>query len=156
VFLSLWCEESLEVCSDKIRSQEQQRITREGDVGLFSSLSSSNRSGGIVVASSLFTLTAYWIIQDLRKRHLTETPSLLSMGRHRERVPRAEERQQHDDEVIVSKRGLAALKPPILYLKQFLACSKNPCDPIHNRSGYIPLCMAENRLIIDLLSQRCL
>lgn len=55
---------------------------------------------------------------------------------------------------MVGLRGHRALQPPLSYLEQFLACMRNMCDPMSNPTGYIPLCVAENRLIVDLLAER--
>jgi hypothetical protein len=54
----------------------------------------------------------------------------------------------------VGARGHAALTPSIPYLSQFLSCLQNQCDPLDNPMGYIPLCVAENRLVLDMLAER--
>jgi hypothetical protein len=54
----------------------------------------------------------------------------------------------------VGKRGISALSPPMNYLEGFLLCMQDPCDPINNPEGYICLCMAENKLCIDVLGGR--
>lgn len=33
---------------------------------------------------------------------------------------------------------------------------QDPCDPLHNPTGYIALCTAENKLITPLLAERCM
>lgn len=55
----------------------------------------------------------------------------------------------------VGPRGLDALSPPIPYLDKFLKCLDDPCDPDTNRRAYIALCVAENKLVLDLLAERC-
>mmetsp|Transcript_12203 Transcript_12203/g.22883 ORF Transcript_12203/g.22883 Transcript_12203/m.22883 type:complete len:550 (+) Transcript_12203:45-1694(+) len=57
---------------------------------------------------------------------------------------------------IVSSRGYRALKPPLPYLSAFFQALSNPCHEIHNSQGYIALCVAENKLILDTLSRRLL
>jgi hypothetical protein len=55
----------------------------------------------------------------------------------------------------VGRRGLAALKrPAVPYLQQFLSCLESQCHPVLNPGGHIPLCIAENRLVLDLISAR--
>mmetsp|Transcript_454 Transcript_454/g.872 ORF Transcript_454/g.872 Transcript_454/m.872 type:complete len:503 (+) Transcript_454:13-1521(+) len=54
----------------------------------------------------------------------------------------------------VSSRGASNLAPPMDYLEAFYACLEDPCDPISNPRGHIPVAVAENRLVIDLLQQR--
>lgn len=55
----------------------------------------------------------------------------------------------------VGPRGLDALAPPIPYLHQFLQCLDDPCDAVRNRQGYIAMCVAENKLVTDLMAARC-
>jgi hypothetical protein len=55
----------------------------------------------------------------------------------------------------VGPRGLDALAPPIPYLDKFLQCLDDPCDAQENRNGRIALCVAENKLVIDLVANRC-
>jgi 1-aminocyclopropane-1-carboxylate synthase len=40
------------------------------------------------------------------------------------------------------------------YLSDFFQCLQDPYDPQYNRQGYIGLCVAENKLAIDLLAER--
>lgn len=54
----------------------------------------------------------------------------------------------------VSKRCMAlSHKSPLPYISSFLKAISNPCHPINNRNGYIALCVAENKLIIPILSE---
>jgi len=54
----------------------------------------------------------------------------------------------------IGSRGIGALTSPIPYLNNFMAALQDPCDPDGNRNGFIALCVAENKLITDLLAQR--
>jgi aspartate/methionine/tyrosine aminotransferase len=80
--------------------------------------------------------------------------------RNMQRRKRNKEKEHNDSNVLqhvdsmVGVRGHQALQPAIPYLAQFLSCMKNMCDPVDNASGYIPLCVAENRLIVDMLAER--
>ena len=54
----------------------------------------------------------------------------------------------------VGSRGVAALGPAIPYLDAFLKCLFDACDPVSNPRGHIALCMAENKLVTEVLAQR--
>jgi hypothetical protein len=54
----------------------------------------------------------------------------------------------------VSSRGKQALTPVIPYLRGFLRCLNDTCDTILNRQGHVALCVAENKLVFDLLAER--
>lgn len=54
----------------------------------------------------------------------------------------------------VSQRCIRALTPAIPYLEAFLKSLTFLCDPQGQPDGYIPLCVAENKLVTDLLSER--
>lgn len=55
----------------------------------------------------------------------------------------------------VSSRGVAAMETPrVAYLEDFMYCLHNACDPIRNPAGHIGLCVAENKLILDVLAER--
>ena len=49
--------------------------------------------------------------------------------------------------------SLTCLSLP-LDLDKFLQCLQDPCHAVHNPRGYIPLCVAENKLVLDLLMDR--
>ena len=55
---------------------------------------------------------------------------------------------------IIGPRGQAALAPPLPYLGSFLTCLENQCHPDHNPKGHIALCVAENKLVLDILAER--
>jgi hypothetical protein len=54
----------------------------------------------------------------------------------------------------VSHRCMRALAPSTPYLVSFLRGLDYPCDPTVRPDGYIALCMAENKLVLDVLSER--
>lgn len=54
----------------------------------------------------------------------------------------------------VSARGASNLALPMAYLSDHFTCIADFCDPITNPQGHIPLAVAENRLVIDLLQAR--
>jgi hypothetical protein len=49
---------------------------------------------------------------------------------------------------------MRALAPATPYLEAFLMGLQYPCDPSSRPDGYIPFCMAENKLVIDVLAER--
>ena len=55
---------------------------------------------------------------------------------------------------MIGTRGLTSLKPPVPYMDEYLKCFLDPCEPVQNRQGYIGLCVAENKLVQDMLSKR--
>ena len=49
---------------------------------------------------------------------------------------------------------MRALAPSTPYLLSFLRGLEYPCHATERPDGYIPLCVAENRLVVDVLSER--
>lgn len=60
----------------------------------------------------------------------------------------------HPTDVTIGSRGFAAISPPLTYLNSFFKCLQDPYDPHENREGYIALCIAENKIVTDLLAER--
>jgi len=54
----------------------------------------------------------------------------------------------------ISARGVAALKKGSPYWESFLRVLQNPCDPQSNPEGGIALCVAENKLMQEVLASR--
>ena len=54
----------------------------------------------------------------------------------------------------ISRRGLRTTAPPLPYLSDFFTCLANPFHAVTNPHGYIALCIAENKLIVEALSKR--
>ena len=54
----------------------------------------------------------------------------------------------------VSARGASNLALPMAYLADFFACLGDMCHPQDNPQGYIPVAVAENKLVTDLLQAR--
>jgi aspartate/methionine/tyrosine aminotransferase len=54
----------------------------------------------------------------------------------------------------VSSRGASNLGVPMAYLTDFFQALDDMCDMKTNPQGYIPVCVAENRLVSDLLQTR--
>mmetsp|Transcript_23249 Transcript_23249/g.38540 ORF Transcript_23249/g.38540 Transcript_23249/m.38540 type:complete len:497 (-) Transcript_23249:25-1515(-) len=58
------------------------------------------------------------------------------------------------EDATIGSRGVAALPATLSYLSSFFKCLQDPCDPQDNPKGYIGLCIAENKLITDILAER--
>ncbi|KAL7545759.1 hypothetical protein ACHAWF_009112 [Thalassiosira exigua] len=54
----------------------------------------------------------------------------------------------------ISSRGESLLTPTLPYIIDYLKCLQDHCDPYTNPKGYIPLCMSENKLAIELVAHR--
>jgi 1-aminocyclopropane-1-carboxylate synthase len=54
----------------------------------------------------------------------------------------------------VSSRGASNLALPMAYLQDFFTALQDPCDKVNNPRGYVPVCVAENKLVTELLQQR--
>ena len=55
----------------------------------------------------------------------------------------------------LSRRGQrAALPPTPAHWAGFISCLQDPCDALHNPEGYIALCLAENKLVQEMLANR--
>lgn len=67
---------------------------------------------------------------------------------------KSSKKQKIPKDATIGSRGIIAQSPPIPYLSNFFTCLQDPCDTEDNRTGYIGLCVAENKLITDLLAQR--
>ena len=68
-----------------------------------------------------------------------------------------EQRQFSSDLLSLSRRGQRAALPPTRpHWSGFIACLQDPCDALHNPEGYIALCLAENKLVQELLANRLL
>lgn len=56
----------------------------------------------------------------------------------------------------ISQRGETLLTPTLPYIMDYLKCLQDHCDLYTNPCGHIPLCMSENKLIIELFGVRLL
>jgi aspartate/methionine/tyrosine aminotransferase len=68
-----------------------------------------------------------------------------------------QKQNRKDDKLKLSKvgsRGQYAVKPSTPYLNQFHSCLGNQYHPMENPHGFIPLCLAENKLATDMLAER--
>ncbi|KAL7439726.1 hypothetical protein ACHAXM_008176 [Skeletonema potamos] len=69
---------------------------------------------------------------------------------------RQQRRSAHGEHHDISQRGESLLTPTLPYIMDYLKCLQDHCDPYTNPRGHIPLCMSENKLIIELLGVRLL
>lgn len=68
----------------------------------------------------------------------------------RRRTSDGSDETDHD----ISVRGESLLTPTLPYIIDYLKCLQDHCDPYTNPRGHIPLCMSENKLIVELLGVR--
>jgi hypothetical protein len=92
---------------------------------------------------------------------LSWTLFFLSIAWFRSQQKKREEDEQNnsnDYKIIkndtIGPRGASAVKETTSYWKGFMQCLQNPCDPHSNPTGYIALCLAENKLVQEALAVR--
>jgi hypothetical protein len=91
----------------------------------------------------LFTASAEWFRRRQKRNEIEEVAN-----------PFIKRSRTVPDDAMVGTRGYAALSPPIPYLKSFFRCLEDPCDPVNNPRGYIGLCVAENKLVTEMVAAR--
>ncbi len=104
----------------------------------------SHESSITVISAILFGVTSYWSVRKIWK------------DRHRKAISGKAFRPTYDGDLgdsFVSPRCRSAMKPATPYLLSFLKGLGYPCTP-DSLDGYVLLCVAENKLTIDLLSDR--
>ena len=113
-----------------------------------------------LISSFLFGITTYWRLRQISKARERKAKS----GRAN-RLLVVDDDDDDDNQNNnnfqsmvrngqVSQRCRRALAPSTPYLLSFLRGLEYPCDATLRPDGYIPLCVAENRLVIDVLSER--
>jgi hypothetical protein len=97
-----------------------------------------------VVSAFLFGASSLWRLRQISQERERKTRSgranPLTIGYVREGK--------------VSHRCMRALAPSTPYLVSFLRGLEYPCDPTARPDGFIALCVAENKLVMDVLSDR--
>jgi hypothetical protein len=103
-----------------------------------------------VISTILFGVTSYWSISKIVKdRHRKANsgrafhPDYVDLG----------ENEGLDGVQIVSPRCRNAMSPATPYLMSFLRGLEYTCTP-ESLDGFVLLCMAENKLAMDILSNR--
>ena len=102
-------------------------------------------STGLALATSLFTVSAVWFLGKIRRDSKHHGPP-----RHQHSSENYTDRTKG----VVGNRGNRALAPPIPYLEGFLKCLGDQCDLVTNPEGHVALCIAENKLALNLLQER--
>jgi hypothetical protein len=110
---------------------------------LIAKMAPSQERSLLIVSCFLFMSTAYW-----KMRKIEEEKKKLNSGRATPLVLAS------IPEGKVGKRCMRALAPAVPYLDAFLSGLRYPCEPIRCPDGFIALCMAENKLLIDVLAER--
>lgn len=98
----------------------------------------------LIVSTFLFGVSAYWRLKALAKEKRDHACCTTSTPKQAEIAKGSK----------VSHRCMRALAPAVPYLDAFLKALSYQCDPVNSPDGYIPFCMAENKLAIDLLAER--
>jgi hypothetical protein len=110
----------------------QQQFTMDGDDRL-----------AVTLSLLVFSASAGWFVRRQKKTAIEEHAN-----------PFVKKTRALDHDTTVGTRGAAALSPPIPYLTSFFKCLQDPCDPVSNPKGHIALCVAENKLVTDLVATR--
>lgn len=103
-----------------------------------------------LISTILFGVTSYWAIRKIRiDRHRRAN----SGQAFRSNYDGLGKNGDLDNALVVAPRCRNAMSPSTSYLMSFLQGLQYTCTP-QSLDGYILLCMAENKLSIDLLSHR--
>lgn len=106
---------------------------------------------GLVLAVTLFSASAVLFLRNLKRTREVERDNS-SGDYHQSNAATAP--HEHSSRGRVGSRGNSALAPPIPYLTAFLKCLGDQCDPLTNPKGHVALCIAENKLVLDILAER--
>lgn len=102
----------------------------------------------VILSSILFVFSARWAIrwirEDRENRSKYGATSLYTSDN-----PFSKEEMNK-----ISPRGQRCLGNNTSYLKYFLQSLGNMCHPTENPMGHIAFCMAENKLVLDVLAER--
>lgn len=104
-----------------------------------------------VISTLLFGVSSLWIVRIICKER--------ERSRKCEQAFRPHYVECDDDknsDTTVSHRCRRAILPATSYLKAFLIGLQYACDSKDRVDGFVILCMAENKLVIDLMSERLL
>ena len=101
--------------------------------------SSQVRTTATTTTLALFLLSMAWFRSNQRHRRLHGANN---------------EQDTSNDSLDLGPRGKSAIMAPKSYWNAFLTCLQNPCDPETNPTGYIALCLAENKLVQEALAIR--
>lgn len=112
----------------------------------------SVESTTLLVSVGLFVVTARWFTNKERQRRAL---GLWGANTKHAAGSAADRTKGTPVEGVIGSRGLLALESPrVPYLEDFMYCLQNACDPIRNPAGHIGLCVAENKLVLDVLAER--
>ena len=98
----------------------------------------------LIVSTVLFAGVTTWFLRKMEEDKQNKLKSTRAVRPLKENVPPGK----------VSSRGIKALGHNTSYLANFVEALQNLCDPQNNPRGFIALCVAENRLLIDVLAER--
>lgn len=104
-----------------------------------------------VISTVLFGIISVWVVKKVRNDRIRKAMS--GQAFHPDYGDLLDEYDDINNRDIVSIRCRNALAPATPYLLSFLRGLGYLCTP-ERLDGFVPLCMAENKLVIDLLSER--
>jgi hypothetical protein len=111
-----------------------------------------------IISTLLFGVSSLWIIRVIGKERERKRNSGQVFYQHYDDNDNDNDYDYENTNTPtqVSRRCRRAISPATSYLEAFLNGLQYACDPIHRVDGFVLLCMAENKLAIDLLSERLL
>jgi hypothetical protein len=110
-----------------------------------------------IISSILFGVSSLWIIRVIGKERERKRNSGQVFHQHYDDNNDSDDSDDTNTTTThVSRRCRRAISPATSYLEAFLNGLQYACDPIDRVDGFVLLCMAENKLAIDLLSERLL
>jgi len=140
---------------------------------------SSSPNGALMTSVAVFLTSAFWYVRSSLKRRRKQRHSFAIVGEddqcdgvqcHFETKiqQRSDSKEEDDDDCEqadyfgsgghasgrVSCRGICCLTKIQTYQKAFFKCLTNPCISSSDQEGYIALCVAENKLVQEILANR--
>jgi hypothetical protein len=80
--------------------------------------------------------------------------AFIGLEKWKQRAARRKQRVSIDDQMIISDRGDSMLLQIFSYMPDLMRSWQDPYHPYTNPKGHITLCVAENKLCIELLGSR--
>ena len=104
-----------------------------------------------VISTILFGVTSFWVVRKISRDRDRKANCGQAFRPNYDVV----DKDGNNNASIVSRRCRNATSPATSYLLSFLQGLEYTCTP-ESLDGFVLLCMAENKLVIDLLSERLL
>jgi hypothetical protein len=101
----------------------------------------------VILSSLIFVLSSRWAVRKIHQDAEDRSKS----GRSKYT---SDNNFSQEEMAKISPRGQRCLGNNTSYLKYFLRSLSSMCHPTDNPTGHIALCMAENKLVLDVLGER--